>query len=290
MKYLLQQYEDGTFGYLGIDGNEHYNLITDSKVICTQGKNEDRDEFIAKNNIIFQKNQYGSDLKLDQQVNDKNWVVRVSIALQGYGLDKLIDDEDWQVREAIAWHDYGLDKLINDKNWLVRRRVATRGYGLDKLINDSDNSVREAVAEQGYGLDKLINDEDCRVRREVARHGYGFEKLINDEDKCVREIVAEYLNAEADDNFIIDLGNKLLDQGYKLDTEAWEVLFANKFFTKFKEFINDKNNIYRILIRLLYKGIRIKDIYDPNHPMLVEAYLKQKGLLKDTDSIIDNLE
>ena len=37
MKYLLQQYEDGTFGYLGIDGNEHYNL-TNHKLQKNQQK------------------------------------------------------------------------------------------------------------------------------------------------------------------------------------------------------------------------------------------------------------
>ena len=316
MEYLLQQYEDGTFGYLGIDGNEHYNLTTDSKVICTQGKNEDRDEFITKNKITFKPNQYGSNIKLDRMVNhwdilnhktvayqgyglekliNDRWAeTRAVVASQGYRLEKLINDEDWRVRREVAKQKYRLDILINDEDFHVRIVVAALGYGLDKLINDENFYVRTNVANRGYGLDKLINDTHWMVRSSVASQGYGFEKLIVDKNEFVHKEVVKYLNEKADDNFIIDLGNKLLDAGYKLSTNDILMIFEDETTTKFKKFEENnfypKNNVYRILARLLWKNIRVKDIYDPNYPMLVEAYLKQKGLLKDTDSIIDNLE
>lgn len=39
MNYRLQQYEDGTFGYFEIDGNERYNFLTGLKVLCMQDEN-----------------------------------------------------------------------------------------------------------------------------------------------------------------------------------------------------------------------------------------------------------
>ena len=63
--YLLQQYENGKFGYYLIDGNDQYSYGDgflqryESKVICMQEIDEDRDEFISKNNIIIKKNSGG---------------------------------------------------------------------------------------------------------------------------------------------------------------------------------------------------------------------------------------
>lgn len=215
MDYRLQQYEDGTFGYLYIDGNKYYNFKTKSKVVCTQGEDEDRNEFIDKNNITFQKKQYGSNLKLDMQVNDKNEFARIIVVKYGYGLNKFVNDKDEHVREevakrgynldilindenqsvraAVAEHGYGLDILINDESGIVRECVAKHGYGLNRLVNDECWYVRKMVAQQGYGLDILVNDKDEHVRREVAEQGYGLDQLINDEDEYVRNAATKYL-------------------------------------------------------------------------------------------------
>ncbi len=172
--YRLQQYEDETFGYLNIDGDEYQNYRTGAKVICMQGKNEDREDFIAKNNIEFKPKQYGSNLKLDIIINESHeyYIMRQRIA------------NDYQ---------YGLDKLINDKEWLVREAVAEQGYGLDILVNDEEGFVRAAVAKHGYCLDKLVYDEDFQVRANVARQGYSLNILINDPFTSVSSIVKEYL-------------------------------------------------------------------------------------------------
>ena len=258
VKYFLQQYEDGTFGYLHNDGDEENNVSTGSKVVCTQGKDEDREEFIAKNGITFRQNQYGSNLNLDLQILYGDWSVRIAVAKQGYGLDK----------------------LVNDYHWLVRKAVAEQGYGLDKLINDKDSIIREAVAQQGYGLDKLIDDKEEAVREVVAQRGYGLDKLIDDESCCVCAVVVDYLNEKANDNFIIDLGNKLLDKGYKLSTNDTELIFTDETCTKFKEFHED-GLVYQVLARLLWKNIRVKEIYNPNYPTIVKMYLSQQNLFKD---------
>lgn len=164
MKYRLQKYEDNTYGYLGIDGNEKYKFNADDiSVICTQDDNESREDFIANNNITFSKNQYGSNEKLDRQVNDEDINVRVAVAEQSYGLDKLVNDDAINVIYTIVKQGYGLNKLINHSRYDVRKIVAECGYCLDILIYDKDWRVRRAVAERGYGLDKLINDKEISV-------------------------------------------------------------------------------------------------------------------------------
>lgn len=219
MNYRLQQYEDGTFGYLGFDGTEKYNKYTDSLVVCTQGEDEDREEFIYNNSISFIKNQYGSNEKLDRLVNDSDSKNREDMAKQGYGLEKLVYDRHYSVREAVAKQGYGLDILVNDKYESIRRQVAISagklnrqdilailindtnafdvrsavaraGYGLEKLVNDENSWVRAAVADQGYGLDVLVNDKDFVVRSNVAEQGYGLDKLVKDNNYIVRESVA----------------------------------------------------------------------------------------------------
>ena len=122
-KYRLQKYEDGTYGYYKIDGNEKYNLTTESPVICTQGEDEDREEFIRKNDITFTKNQYGSNEKLDKLVNSSDYRMRKEVADVNYGLEKLINDEDEEVRAAVARQGYALDKLYNDSSYEVRKGV-----------------------------------------------------------------------------------------------------------------------------------------------------------------------
>lgn len=212
-KYRLQKYKDGSYGYLGIDGNEECKLTTKSPVVCTQGEYEDRDEFIAKNGITFKEGQYGSNEELDREanyptadwvrrdvaikgyaldklVNDASWLVRKSVAIKGYGLGRLILDESCEVRWQVAKHGYGLGILIYDKEIKIREEVARQGFGLDILINDRSECVRREVANQGYGLDVLINDESSVVRESVVRQGYGLDKLINDKSSFVRAEVA----------------------------------------------------------------------------------------------------
>ena len=64
-KYRLQQYEDGTFGYLNVDGDRYENTTTGSKVILQQSFHENREDFIENNHIEFQNNQYDSNLFKD---------------------------------------------------------------------------------------------------------------------------------------------------------------------------------------------------------------------------------
>ena len=186
----------------------------------------------------------------------------------------------FSVRCYVAANNYGLDILINDKSSMVRAEVAKQKYGLEKLINDEDYHVRCAVAYKGYGLDKLINDENEEVRAEVTRQGYNLEKLIDDKSYTVHDGVNEFLNEKADDSFIIDLGNKLLDKGYKLSTNGIKNIFTDETCTKFREFHGYGTNglVYQVLARLLWKNIRVKEIYNPEYPKIVKIYLNQKGL------------
>lgn len=143
MDYRLQQYEDGAFGYLNIDGDNYNNFETESKVVCTQGEDEDRDEFISKNNITFQTNQYGSNLKLDMQVNDEDWNVRKAIAEQGYGLDKLINDENEYVHNAATKYLKTLNKSakvnIDD---LLKLDIEDFINAVNKLSKDDLNELK----------------------------------------------------------------------------------------------------------------------------------------------------
>ena len=149
-KWLLQEYANETYGYLDIDGDKNANFKTHSRVIAQQGENESREDFIAKNNLYFSKGEYGSNLKLDQEINEIDPEERRKVAEQGYGLKILINDEDPDVRAEVANQGYGLNKLINDKSSTVRVAVANQGHGLKELSTDSSSAVRSAVAKQGY--------------------------------------------------------------------------------------------------------------------------------------------
>ena len=111
---------------------------------------------------------------------------------------------------------------------------------------------------------------------------YGLDKLIIDENIEVRKLVANSLNWK-DDDFIIDLGNKLLDKGYNLRTNNITNIFTDETCTKFREFhVYGVNGlIYQILARLLWKNIRVKEIYNPKYPEIMKIYLRQIGKLKD---------
>ena len=235
----LQQYDDGTFGYLGIDGDEHHKFQNDANVVCTQNENEDRDEFIIKNNIIFTNNQYGSNEQLDRKINDSEPDTRIEVAKIGYGLDKLMYDEDYEVKIEVVIQDYRLDILVNDPDVNVRLaiakcgrcldilvndrvpairiEVARHGYGLDQLINDEISDIRQEVARHGYGLNILINDKSAWVRMEVIKQGYGIETLINDRESVVRISAKHYFNT-ASNIEKLDIANKCYDK-YKLNID-----------------------------------------------------------------------
>ena len=106
MDYRLQQYEDGTFGYLNIDGNRYENTTTGSKVVLQQSFHEDREDFIEKNHIEFQNNQYGSNLFKDIIIIEGSVDEKIGLIHDGYGLDKLVTDSDEKVRKAVAYQDY----------------------------------------------------------------------------------------------------------------------------------------------------------------------------------------
>lgn len=190
----LQQYEDGTFGYFGIDGDEYYNFMTESLVVCTQGENEDRDTFIKNNHIEFTKDKYGCDRygsneKLDKLILSDDYQTLLSIIEQRYGLDKLMYNEQLAIRGPIIQTGYALDVFVNDPMPNMRRLVAIQGYGLDILVNDEFPTVRREVAKHGYGLNILVKDKDWPTRAEVAKHEYGLGKLICDPNYDVRTVV-----------------------------------------------------------------------------------------------------
>lgn len=144
MKYRLQQYEDGTFGYLNVDGDLYTKKYNGAKVILSQPEDMDRDDFIIVNNITFKPKQYGSNLFLDLSIIKSNEEIALS---EEYGIERIIE--------------------IEDKPWL-RRAVAEKGCCLDILVNDPDETVRAVVAKQGYGLDILAKDNSLFVVSAVA--------------------------------------------------------------------------------------------------------------------------
>ena len=218
-KWLLQEYANETYGYLDIDGDKNANFKTHSRVIAQQGENESREDFIAKNNLYFSKGEYGSNLKLDQEINEIDPEERRKVAEQGYGLKILINDEDPDVRAEVANQGYGLNKLINDKSSTVRVAVANQGHGLKELSTDSSSAVRSAVAKQGYGLDKLIDDNATNVREMVAKQRYRLDILMRDRSEQVRrEVAKQYYGLDKlikDENWIVRL--EVARQGYGLD-------------------------------------------------------------------------
>ena len=185
MSMLLQYYEDGTFGYKGIDDCYNNTLLKQIKheVLFEQNLDEDREDFFKRANKVPEKNEYGSDEKLDVEINSKDWDVREDVAYQGYGLNRLINDSDEDVRVAVADQGYELEKLINDKHWKVRASVAWRSGKLG----------REDL------LEKLMNDKHWKVRRNVAQE-FGdlgrkdlLEEMITDSDERVRNTVQHYI-------------------------------------------------------------------------------------------------
>lgn len=121
MKLRLQIYDDGTFGYLGYDGNEISNLTTNARVVATQEEDESREEFIQKNNITFSPNQYGSIEAYD--ANILNSTDLYDLVRKNYAIDKIYQHADTESLFDLARFGYLTDKLIYSDNLDVRSRA-----------------------------------------------------------------------------------------------------------------------------------------------------------------------
>ena len=95
----------------------------------------------------------------DILVNDIDWVIRLEVAKQGYGLDILINDGHWRIRQEVAKQGYGLDKLVNDEDWNVRLEVTRQGYKLIKLSFDKNKIIKNEARIKLYIIikEKLIS-------------------------------------------------------------------------------------------------------------------------------------
>ena len=164
MDLVLVQFDDGSFGYKGIDKHK--------KPINKQKWNESREDFFNRIGQYPKSDEYGYNETLDKNI---------------IYADDIKSKIDW-----IRDNDYGLNKFLYDDSWEVRRELAKKGYRLDILVNDSHPEVRLNVAYQGYELDQLSNDEHYMVRRGVAEVANKYnrpdllDKLINDKDRNVK--------------------------------------------------------------------------------------------------------
>lgn len=78
-------------------------------------------------------------------------------------MDKQVDDKDMDVRWQMAYRCYGLDKLVFDKNGYIRATVAKKGYGLDLLITDKDKWVREEAL-------KYLKDNNLTLSEWISKN------------------------------------------------------------------------------------------------------------------------
>lgn len=91
LNYLLQEYDDITFGYKGIDDLYEYGMGYGKQVILEQNPNETREDFITRNGIVFKANQYGSNENKDRIINERRYDEIESLIEQDYGKEKIID-------------------------------------------------------------------------------------------------------------------------------------------------------------------------------------------------------
>ena len=96
MRLKLQYYEDGFFGYKGIDDKD--DNIDHGQVLYEQKDNENKDEFFNRIDIRPKENMYGSIYTKDEQVNSYKYQTRLNIAREGYGLNKLVYDSSPYIR------------------------------------------------------------------------------------------------------------------------------------------------------------------------------------------------
>ena len=221
MQYLLQQYDDGTFGYKGIDDITYDGMGYDKKIILEQSPNETREDFIERNNIEFKNGEYGSNETKDKIIISWDYVGICFLIDSEYGLDRIIKIDRGDILEYFAKHilnsnannssdycnDYSayngcnggykeinnssmidryLDILVNSNYYKVRREVAKYGrhQDLDILVYDNDTTTREYVARHARikDLKILINDKKWIIRYIVALQNYGLNVLIHDNE------------------------------------------------------------------------------------------------------------
>ena len=266
MKYLLQQYEDGTVGYFLVDGDEYENYTTGSKTKVTQGSREKRYDFLAKNNIVIGPGEYGSNEELDKLFNEGDISDKEYVASTGYAWKKFINDSDGRIREAVAKSGNGLDILVHDKESSIRELIAKQGYGLDILVHDPDWRVRLEVAKQGYGFDILLHDENLNVKIVLVNMSYKLEVLIFDENKYVKQAVLEKLleNKYTDIiNFCKDIYenyNDKLATSITIPNDVYNVdIYNNSYKNLIGFFLDefypmDNNSITIIILTLLLKN------------------------------------
>ena len=157
-------------------------------------------------------------------------------------LDKCVDSNDFIVRKSVAEQGYGLDKLINDESWFVRESVAKQGYRLDILVNDVSANVRAVVAKYGYGLNKLFYDASFIVSLTAMwyltdHHIFNLLTWIKQNpDKCVEY---EYLFL---DKFLYKLGQHF--DTFKID---------NNMRDNYRKFLIPRISNEFVLLHVTYK-------------------------------------
>ena len=188
-------------------------------------------------------------IALDTLVHDKEPLVRLRVAQQGYGLELLRTDADKGVRDAAKYmlseangracpipthwdisrytKPYVPYEALEDRlkfavdygNSDTRGVLAEQGFALDRLKDDPSPGVRLAVAEQGYALDELKDDPNWLVRIIVARQGYALDELKDDPSTRVRIAVVEqgYALDELKDDPNWSVREAVARQGYALD-------------------------------------------------------------------------
>ena len=139
IKYLLQQYDDGTFGYLDIDGDKFENKTTGAKVILQQEYNEDRNDFIEKNNIVFNQNQYGSNALKDFTIIEGTLEEKLKLLDEKYGLEKLLKDNDIIKANDIKNSHIELNKILPPIINILEKLAKNSIYAIDVKYNPSSS-------------------------------------------------------------------------------------------------------------------------------------------------------
>lgn len=177
----LQQYDDGTFGYLYLDGNETESFAG-PKVKCFQQEGESREDFISKNNITFQPKQYGSNLTNDTIINNYEKANElIDVIKSGYAVDyfttfRMTNDERFYFYVArylpeddipSEWLDpsYSGEQEIEIKTGLICRGLSNKKY----TDPSQPVKVRRELANLGLFLDILSKDPSKEIRDIVKK-------------------------------------------------------------------------------------------------------------------------
>ena len=240
MDYRLQQYEDGTFGYLNVDGDRHENTTTGSKVVLQQAFHEDREDFIEKNHIEFKDNQYGSNLFKDIIIIEGSADAKIGLAHDKYGLDKLVNDSDEKVRKAVAEQDYHtttidiskilppiIDKLEKSaKNSIYAIKVTSKARPQTWAGPVSMDYFFKYYFEVIFNEDDLIAIFDGTLNSDSGKYGTSYKssnirKTIKYTKKLieVKEMLSTYKITTV--KYIAD--ENLSDTSYNINNEILEI-------------------------------------------------------------------